>query len=654
MRWIIRSVAVLVSLAVLGVAALFLIPAERLAGLAAARFEAATGRALSIEGSVRPSLFPVLGARIEGVSVANADWSTAGPMLRADVLDLGVDIAALWNGEIVIRRFEARSPQILLERGADGRGNWEFGAGVAEGGTEGGALRLPVLDRGEISDAQLRFIDHGAGTQVALSALDLTVALPAGGAGAGDITASGQIGGQAFSLAAQLGRPDAFLAGAVSALGAQLRAGSAAVSFQGRASLSPLAFDGQMGVNAPGLEPLLALAGQSGEPLPAAARPLALEGQVTLAPEGSLHLRQGTAALGATRLGLALDLALDGERPNLTGDITAQGLDLRPYLAGGAPSGPGWPTGRIDAAALGLMDVRLGVTTGAVQTGFADLDTFRGTLTIDRARAVLDIADARLHGGRLVGEVVANNRSGLSVGGNLRAEGLSLLGLLRQLAGLERLTGTANAELRFLGVGQSVDAIMRSLSGQGQLRFSDGAIIGLDLAGMLRTLDMSYMGEGNRTVFDTITGSFSMDGGVLSNEDLRVNAPLVSVDGRGRVNIGAQTLDYRLIPEGLRDGAGNAIRVPLLITGPWAEPRLRLDLEGMAEERLREEAARLEARAREEIRRLEAEARARAEEEAARALGVQRQEGQSLEDAARERLEGELQRGLLRLLNPGE
>jgi AsmA protein len=653
MRWIIRSFAVLVSLAVLGVAALFLIPAERLAGLATDRFEAATGRALSIQGSVRPSLFPVLGARVEGISVANAEWSSAGPMFTADVVDLGVDLAALWNGDLVIRRFEARAPQILLERGADGRGNWEFGAG-ASGAEGGGALALPILERAEISDAQLRFVDHGAGTEVSLSALDLTVALPMGGAGAGDVTATGQIGGQAFTLTAALGSPDAFLGGAVSAVSAQLRAGDARVEFQGRASLSPLATDGQLSLNAPGLAPLLALTGQQGEPLPAAARPLTLEGQVTVAPEGSVHLRQGVLALGANRLGLALDLALDGDRPNLTGDISAQGLDLRPYLAGGAPSGPGWPTSRIDASALGLLDARLGLSAGAVQTGFADLDGFRGTLSIERARAVLDIGEARLHGGRLAGEVVANNRSGLSVGGNLRAEGLSLLGLLRQLAGLERLTGTATANLRFLGVGQSVDAIMRSLSGEGQLRFSDGAIIGLDLAGMLRTLDMSYMGEGNRTVFDTITGSFTIAGGVLSNEDLRVNAPLVSVDGRGRVNLGAQTLDYRLIPEGLRDGAGNAIRVPLLITGPWSGPRMRLDLEGMAEERLREEAARLEARAREEIQRLEAEARTRAEDEAARALGVERQEGQTLEDAARERLEDELQRGLLRLLNPGE
>jgi len=655
MRWILRSVAALLSVVVLAVGALFLIPAERLANLAAERFEVATGRALVIEGSVRPSLFPVLGARIEGVRVANADWSDAGPLLSAEAVDLGVDLAALWGGDLVIRRFEARNPRILLERHSDGRGNWELSAAPAAESGARAPLSLPILERAEIIGADLRFIDHASGQDLRLSALDLTLALPQGGGGAADLAARGRIGQQQAALSATIASADALLNGQVSALRAELTTGGARAAFDGRLSLSPLALDGRFDARTEGLQPILALLGQSGEPLPAAARPLSAQGQITLAPEGSLHLRQGALGLGANRLALELDLSMAGERPLLSGEISADALDLSPFMAGGGSGGGGaggWSQARIDASALALLDARLGLTLGPLRTGVVDLDAFRGSLTIDRARAVLGITEARLYGGRLAGEAVANNRSGLSVGGTLNAEGVQLLGLLRQLAGMERLTGTASAQLRFLGSGNSLDAIMRSLSGEGALRFADGAIIGLDLLGMLRTLDMSYMGEGNRTVFNAITGSFTINGGVLSNSDLRMEAPLLSVDGRGQVNLGAQTLDYRVIPAGLNDGAGNAIRVPLLITGPWAAPRFRLDLEGMAEERLREEAARLEARAREELQRLEAEARAQAEAEAARALGIERREGQSLEDAAREGLESEIQRGLMRLLAP--
>ena len=64
MRWIVRSVFALVfalvTLVVLAAGALFLIPSERIAGLVVGQFKTLTGRELVIEGSVRPTVWPVL------------------------------------------------------------------------------------------------------------------------------------------------------------------------------------------------------------------------------------------------------------------------------------------------------------------------------------------------------------------------------------------------------------------------------------------------------------------------------------------------------------------------------------------------------------------------------------------------------------------
>ncbi|MGY6534450.1 MAG: AsmA family protein [Pararhodobacter sp.] len=666
MRWIIRIVAVLVSLVLLGVSALFLIPAERLAGIAAQQFQVATGRSMAISGSVRPSIYPVIGARVEGVRIDNAPWSDAGPMLEADAVDLGLDLAALIRGELIVRRFEAQGPRILLERQADGRMNWVFER-LNDDGTpapstaSAGDGRTPALsiDLVEIRGAALRFIDHVSGTDLRLDSIDADLRMPEPG-GAGTFALSGLLNGQRFASEAEIGTVLGFLAGDVAAVRVQLEAGAAEARFEGRAGLSPLAAEGRATLNAPTLAPLLALAGQTGpEPLPAAARPLNVSGQVTLAPAGSLHLRDTSVGFGANRTRMALDLTFDGPRPRLSGDITADALDLRgltgPADTPAAPADLGWSRERIDASAVDLLDAAVTLRAGAVRTDFLDLDAVNAVLTIDRARAVFDLREIRLFEGRATGEFVVNNRSGLSVGGNLRADTLALLPLIRQFADFERLTGTGSAELRFLGVGNSLDAIMRSLSGEGRLALDRGEIIGLDLAGMLRNMDMSYMGEGNRTVYDSVTGSFAIQDGVLNNTDLQLASRLLTVDGRGSVDIGQQRLDYRVIPSAMRDAAGAAaIRVPLSITGPWSQPRFRLDLEGLAEERLREERERLEARAREEVQRLEAEARERAEAEALRRLGLERQEGrdarETLRDGARDRVEQEIGRGLRRLL----
>jgi AsmA protein len=127
MRWIVRLIGLLVFLVVAAVAALFLIPAERIANLAARQFEAATGRALVISGDVSPRIWPEIGASVEGVTLANAAWSDEPVMAEIGRVDVGVDLSALIGGAIVVRTFSMADADLLIERDAQGRGNWEFG-----------------------------------------------------------------------------------------------------------------------------------------------------------------------------------------------------------------------------------------------------------------------------------------------------------------------------------------------------------------------------------------------------------------------------------------------------------------------------------------------------------------------------------------------
>lgn len=662
MRWIFRLLGVVVLLVVLAVGAVFLLPAEQIAGLATRQFEAATGRALTITGRVTPTIWPVLGARVEGVTLANVAGSDAGPMLRADSVDLGVDLSALMRGSLVVRRFEARAPQIVLERDAQGVGNWVFagvgGQGAASDQTGTSAGLPPIsLDRAQITGASLRFIDRAEGTDVTVEGVSIDLMMPEVG-GAATLRVNVDRNGQQGLLEASIGSVQAALAGEVVAITARISATGVEGRFEGRGGLDPIAAEGRLSLEVARLGPVLQLAGASAaEPLPAAAQPLSVATQITLAPVGSLHLRDGVVGIGSNRLTLALDATFDGARPNLAGQIGAERLDLSGFTTGGAPApatsggSGGWPRTAIDASALGLMDAQIGLTLGPVNTGFGTIDATRGTLTIDRARAVLALSEVRAFDGTATGELIANNRNGLSVGTNLTLRGISLMSALRQSIGFERLSGTAQAQVRLIGAGQSVDAIIRSLDGEGSLSFGAGEIVGFDLAGMLRSLDASYVGPGNSTIYQSIAATFTIVDGVLTNPDLRLEADLLDVSGNGTVDLGAQTLAYRLVPEAMRNAqTGEALRVPLLITGPWAEPRFRLDLEGLAEQRLAEERARLEARAQEELQRLETEARARAQDAVAEQLGLP----PAQEGAPAVSLEDQLRNEVLRRLGGGD
>jgi AsmA protein len=350
--------------------------------------------------------------------------------------------------------------------------------------------------------------------------------------------------------------------------------------------------------------------------------------------------------VGANTLTGAADLTFDGPRPRLVAQLATGRLDLTAFTGGGggssAPATPGWSRATIDASAIGALDTEVTLAADRVDLGAVTLGRTRLGVNIDRARAVFDIREIGLYEGRLSGEFVINARDGLSTGGTLRVDGIALLPLLRDAADFERLAGTGAASLRFLAVGNSIDAMMRNLSGEGRIDLGAGEIIGFDLAGALRTLDMSYLGEGNRTIYQSIAGSFTIAGGVLRNEDLTLDASRVTASGRGTVDIGGRTLDYRVTPVALADADGaGGFRVPLLIRGTWDAPRFSINLEGLAQERLRAERDALEARARDEVREAEARARERAEQEVIDRLQLDPQEGERLEDAARRRLEQE-------------
>ncbi len=645
--------AMVLGVCVLIFASLFLMPTERIAQIAAQQFHSATGRSLEFGGEVRPSFFPLLGATASRVQIGNPEWAGTGPMLRAEEMEIGLDLMALLRGDIRIERVVMQSPQLHVVRDAEGRFNWDGIAGEPSSDTT--AQRRPSraisLTEARLENASVLFQDAMSNTEHRLEGVEAVLRLPER-ADLATIDAQGRLNGQAFQISARTENASDVLAGAPSPVALEGTVAGASVTFAGQLGLHGPVLDGRLDAQIPALQPLMQMAGQSGGALPANYLPLAVAGQVELFSDGRLAAREAQLRAGGLRLVGALELMPGADRPRLRGQLSGDVLDLRsaaPQATGGqGQSRQGWSRAVIDASALALFDADLSLTLGGLRTDIATLGRTRLDLDLDRARAVFGFREAALFGGQLTGEFVMNNRSGLSVGGNMQLRGIDLLPLLTELADYRRLQGAGDLDLQFLGVGNDLDTIMNSLHGEGRLALSQGEIIGFDLAGMLRNLDMSYMGEGNRTVYQSVTGSFTLSEGVLRNDDLRLEATRFSVTGRGQVGIGARTLDYRLVPAALR--GEETLRVPLMITGPWSEPRFRLDLEALAREQLRLDQERLEEIAREEARRLEERARSQIDQRLERELGVERQPGERHEDTQRRGQEQELGtrlRGLL-------
>ncbi len=295
-------ILVLVVVVVMVVGLLVFLPAEQYAEIAEQRLEAATGRDVRIEGEVRLTLWPELGFRTGPVAIANAPWSGSEVMFRAQGLAVGVDPRTVFGGDLRITGMEATGPEILFEIAEDGRNNWDFGGdasaeGVAVAGLPGSEPRTFTLEEAAISDGQIVVVDHGAGSRVELSGLNLRLTIP-DLRGIADVEMSAELNGRAFSVAGTI-RDIAALAGRqVVPVRIDATVAGGRFALDGMAGFGPLRMDGGLDADITDLSSVLKIAGIKMLPLPDPfAREMSLTGKVTLDDAGTVLVRDGTMTL---------------------------------------------------------------------------------------------------------------------------------------------------------------------------------------------------------------------------------------------------------------------------------------------------------------------------------------------------------------------
>lgn len=649
MKWVRRLLGALVVLVLVMVGALFFIPAERIAHVATDQLRTVTGRDVSINGDVSLSIWPVLGVSAEELEVGNAAWAKDGPMLTARNAAIGVDALALLQGEVRITNIEATSPTIRLEQKRDGRASWQFtdasGAQIETETAPDAAPQAFSIQSLAITDATLIYDAEGSDL-VSYSGVDLALDWPER-LGTASIDAVLRPAGAPVTVRAVIDRFSGFLAGQVQPVDVTVNAAGGAAALKGRASIAG-EVAGQLSLNIPDTDAFFrALA------LPAPGLPRGLgasakvETELTLTSDRKLALRGMTADLDGNALSGAADISLNGT-PQVNAQLDAGALDLSTLSKTSGASGnssetvgTGWSKDPIDASGLAAFNGEIALKASAIDLGQFKLGATRTLLRNDRSRMVFELREVLAYEGTVTGEFVMNNRNGLSVGGKLAAGGIGMQPLLRDAAGIDRLTGRGDLEISFLGVGQSLDAIMRSLSGQGAISVGKGTIEGIDLDRLMASGD----GSGGTTIFDALGASFTMTDGDLTNDDLLLALRSFEARGAGRVGLGAQDIDYLFTPIALKLNDGKGLAIPIRVTGPWSSPRILPDISAAIDLNLSAEKEKLKAQAQAEIEKVENTARAKVAEE----LGVA--PDQDLEEAAKDKLENELKKGLRSLFD---
>lgn len=134
---------------------------------------------------------------------------------------------------------------------------------------------------------------------------------------------------------------------------------------------------------------------------------------------------------------------------------------------------------------------------------------------------------------------------------------------------------------------------MDSLAGKADVTFNNGAIVGWNLAQIIRGLKQGQLAgferiESAKTDFSELSSTWVIAAGVAQNQDLKLSSPLLRVTGAGRVELGARQIDYQLKPKLVAslDGQGAAqggagLEIPLKVRGPWDKPEIVPEIGGI-------------------------------------------------------------------------
>ena len=610
MRKLLISLGVLIVLIVAaGLAAPFLIPAERYRGLIEAQVEKATGRDFQIRGPMKLSLLPNPHLELNDVHLANRPGGRATEMASFKRLDLGVALRPLLDRRIEVEKVVLIEPRIALEVGKDGVPNWDFEkdkeANKPKEDSAGQSLTFRFagleLKDGRFSHADLRKKDRGVVVEDVSLSVDLSD-LDSPVRATGDLVYRGE----RVDLSLEAAKPRALTQGIASPVRARIQADSVKLSFIGVArSGKALEAAGDLAVQVASVEELAQwlAAEKPARPLPV--RTASLTTRVAAGADRAkltnLHVKADDLEARGN-----LDLGFGGPRPKAAGMLRLGMLDLDAYLPStpavekGAPTGPaGWSEKPIDLSGLRRADLDLHLEAGGIKRNQLTVGATTLMVKLQGGRLEASVPQTSIFGGTARGRLrVDAVGAAPSVGLDMTVTGVQAEPLLAVLANSRRLEGTTNASVSVQARGASQRALVSSLNGTADLTFLDGAIKGINIASALRQVKTVYLdpaaGSAQKTDFAELSGTFAIRNGVAHTEDLKMLAPLLRLRGKGDIALPERRIAMRLEPElvGTLKGQGGdsdrrGLKVPILVTGPLERPSFTPDLQGIAEKAIR-------------------------------------------------------------------
>jgi len=629
-KWII---GIVVGLVVLVIALLLIVPQfidiQKYKPEIEKQAEKAIGRPFSIGGDLRLSLFPWAVIGLSDLHLGNPAGYKEKDLLYVKSFDVEVKLLPLISRDVQVKRFVVDGLRVNLEKNKEGRGNWE-GIGKTpdkappappkdttrkpEEKTEG-AFPLAALEVGEfaVKNASFLYMDQGTGEKREISGLNLTLQ---------DVSLDRPI---RLMLTALLDNQPLSVEGMVGPLGKDFGKTKVPLDVTIKAfkevnvglkgNLVPITQQFDFGLQVAPFSPRKVFSAM-GKPFPVATSDpealtkVALKATLKGSPD-RVSLSQGALDLDESKLNFSLN-AKEFSKPDLAFDLNLDKINVDRYLppaseksAAKEEKGKAAPSPsaskKTDYAPLRKMVVNGTVKVGMLTAMGAKVEDVNLKVNGKNGIFHVDPLTAKVYQGGVTAKSALDVRQDApKTTVDFQTKGVQAGPLLRDVLKKDFLEGTANAEASIQMEGDDPEVIKKTLDGKGQFLFTDGAIKGIDLAGMARNAKAAFglTKEGEqkpKTDFSELNAPFTITKGLVNTTGTTMNSPLLRIQATGKANLVDESLDFRVEPKvvGSLKGQGDTkeregITVPILVTGTFSSPSFAPDMKGMAEKAIQD------------------------------------------------------------------
>jgi AsmA protein len=617
-------------LVVVIIAALILIPmfvdVAKYKPLLESKVTEATGRPFSVGDDLKLSLFPWAGVSFSNLRLGNPDGFTEEDFVKVKSFEARVKLWPLISKDIQIKRFVLNEPQIVLVKNKKGMENWAQPRPAGEASpdkrsapseTGRSSLDIPIsaltAENISINNGSALWIDHTTNTRKEILEIGLTLT---------DVSLDRPV---KLAFSAQLDKKPLSVEGVVGPVGTGLKEGKIQLDLTLKAiGQMVLQLKGNLEnlVMSPGVDLDMDIAefsprklmSELGQEFPVATTDPEVLNRVALnvhikGNAQKVSLTKGNLVLDQSKLKFSADVA-EFSKPNLKFDLDLDQINLDRYMPpkGDTPpeeksSEPTEPAGKKpDYGPLRRLILDGALKIAKLTINKANLEDVVLQIKANNGVFNLDPLKLNMYQGNAAGKAVLDvakdtPRSNI----NLRINNVQVGPLLRDVLEKDFLEGATNADITMAMIGDNPEKIKQTLSGKGDLRFTDGAIVGIDLSAMARNVGAAFglakKGEKRpRTDFTELMVPFTIKNGVANTPQSSIKSPFIRITAVGTADLVKETLDFRVDPKAVATIKGqgdkkerSGIMVPVLVSGTFSAPKFRPDLSTATKQRIEKE-----------------------------------------------------------------